>query len=296
MSGNMTTTLLPNSTIFFAHLLLECWGGWSTGEYWSGWGGWNLESEGLGCWGCWGKLGRMDSLELNQWFADDLKTWTQTLMSTEHATPNASNHLARRSWPHLMVLGHLPVWSSGILHVSGHHAHRRVIRDWNGMEIFQNRILKWVMNGMQMAKEHFSAVQPTMHKLHCNLWIAQQFHEELFETILEPLLRNHDGTGSNEGENVNIYINFDDTMTTAVNTSTTDPVVPWPSSPGCLTWKAKNVAYGTCHFFKKEEYTTCHENHTRGNQDEEMIEVDEDNEDEDLDDQSVLSIPCASPY
>ncbi|KAI5988830.1 hypothetical protein EDC04DRAFT_2614487 [Pisolithus marmoratus] len=106
-------------------------------------------------------------------------------------------------------------------------------------------------------------------------------------------------------------------MTTAVNMSTTDPVVPWPSSPGHLTQKAKNIMYGTCHFFKKEEYATCHRvlrmlllkslaestpfsssiiqtgiqyikygpNYTRGNKDKEMAEVDEDDKDKDLDDQ-----------
>ncbi|KAI6046600.1 hypothetical protein EDC04DRAFT_2598029 [Pisolithus marmoratus] len=38
-------------------LLLECWGGWSTAEYWSGWGGWNLGDWDAGdageSWGGW---------------------------------------------------------------------------------------------------------------------------------------------------------------------------------------------------------------------------------------------------
>ncbi|KAI6046820.1 hypothetical protein EDC04DRAFT_2597912 [Pisolithus marmoratus] len=50
----------------------------------------------------------------------------------------------------------------------------------------------------------------------------------------------------------------DTAMTTAVNTSTTNPLGTSQSNQGYLTQKAKNVAYNICHFFKKEvDLTTC---------------------------------------
>ncbi|KAI6098647.1 hypothetical protein EDD16DRAFT_1718454 [Pisolithus croceorrhizus] len=50
----------------------------------------------------------------------------------------------------------------------------------------------------------------------------------------------------------------DTTVTTAINTSTTNPLGTGQSNQGYLTQKAKNVTYNICHFFNKEmELTTC---------------------------------------
>ena len=46
--------------------------------------------------------------------------------------------------------------------------------------------------------------------------------------------------------------------TTAINTATTDPLATGQSSQSRPIWKAKNVAYDICHFFRREkERTTC---------------------------------------
>ncbi|KAI6021257.1 hypothetical protein EDC04DRAFT_2901326 [Pisolithus marmoratus] len=139
--------------------------------------------------------------------------------------------------------------------------------DW---DVIQQRATQQVPLGVQDAPAvlEAAAVVPlptpgTGHPIH-NHHLSCCYHDDSTGTALD----------SDEGENINIHVDsdgssegsqstqdrgFTNTMTTAVNMLTTDPVATWLSGPCCLTWqKAKNIAYDIHHFFKKEEkYTLC---------------------------------------